>query len=102
MLKVVIRKVFQLKLVGQAVQSVCIARGYYGVRKLPYLAYRVLERAVAVYHGLYLNACALEHEILYSLGHRLRVFGEQLYVVVSRPVGAEQPVFRIVARTVHG
>ena len=100
--ELVVGEVLELELVGQAAQALGEAGADDGVGQLPDLARRVLEGAVAVDHGLDLDAGALQQLGLDALGHGLGVLREELDLVLGGLVGAEQAVLRAVAAAVHG
>lgn len=72
-----------------------------GSGKLPDLAHRVLERAVAIDHGFDLDARALKQRCLNTLGDLLRILREELDLALGGLVGAEQTVLAPAA-AVHG
>lgn len=98
--EVVISKVLELQLVGQAVETVGEAGGYHGIGQLPYLADGILEGTVSVYHsfdpfaGCGAKACAD------SLSNLLSVVGEELHYALGGFVGTEKAVFFVVSAAV--
>ena len=100
-LEIVVREIFQLQLVRRADETVGVCRRNDRVGKLPDLALRVLERAVAVDHDLDVLAGRIEYALL-NLEHEVAALArEELDLILGRLVRAEQSVFFIAAAAVH-
>ena len=99
--KVVVGQIFQLQLVGGALQTGGVGRGDHRVGQLPDFPDGVLERPVTVDHDLHVLTGLLEEPLLDRLHQPLAVPGEELHLLLRGLVGAQQAVFLIIATAVH-
>ena len=100
--EIVICQIFQLQLIGQTVQTICIACADNGVSQLPNLTNGILECAVAINHSLYLYAGACDDFLLDFFCNLLCVLREQFDGCFCCLIGAQQTVLCIVAAAVYG
>ena len=100
--EIVVREIFELKLIGSTFKSLCVSRSNNRVSELPNLAYGVLKSTVTVNHNLNALAGSREELFLNSIYNGLAVTGEELYLILGCLVGAKQAVVCIEARAVYG
>ena len=98
----VVREIFEFQFVGRAFQPRGVSRGNHGVRKFPYLADGILERAVAVHHDFHHSARLFQQYLLHSFHELVAVPGEELHAVVGGEVGSEDAVIGVIAAALDG